>query len=194
MMIADPHDLDDFPDAAAARPLWLITLADLALLLVGFFVLMQAHRSTDRHAIADALRVTFGGKPPSQAPAPLPLAAAMVTGFASGSSVLPAAAPQILPWVNDVSRDPRVMLTITGSVDGGTDDVDAETGSSTLLAADRARAVAAMIARARPGVRIAITASETDGQHRRAVLVSLGFAGDRQPIAGRQSPAAAPQP
>ena len=39
----------DLLDPPPARPLWLWTLADLALLLVGFFVLVQA---TDRQALA----------------------------------------------------------------------------------------------------------------------------------------------
>ena len=53
------NDAFAFPDATAAKPLWLITLADLALLLVGFFVLVQA-TSLDRAALAKGLRAGPG--------------------------------------------------------------------------------------------------------------------------------------
>ncbi|WP_137788436.1 flagellar motor protein MotB [Sphingomonas sp. 3P27F8] len=44
---------DEFPARAPARPLWLMTLADLALLLVGFFVLLQANQTLDPHKLAE---------------------------------------------------------------------------------------------------------------------------------------------
>ena len=47
---------DALPDAPPARPLWLLTLADLALLLVGFFVLVQA---TDRQRPRQGLARRF---------------------------------------------------------------------------------------------------------------------------------------
>ena len=65
---------DALLDPPPARPLWLWTLADLALLLVGFFVLVQA---TDRQALAKGLREGFGGAVvDSVKPDPIPLAAA----------------------------------------------------------------------------------------------------------------------
>ena len=50
----------DYPDAPATRALWLVTLADLALLLVGFFVLLQANQHLDRKALARGMREGFG--------------------------------------------------------------------------------------------------------------------------------------
>ena len=81
----------DLLDPAPARPLWLWTLADLALLLVGFFVLIQA---TDRQALAKGLREGFGGVARTQTQAgvaaaadPIPLASA-AAGFARGSAAI----------------------------------------------------------------------------------------------------------
>ena len=42
----------DDPDDKPARPIWLITLADLALLLVGFFVFIQANNHLDGRKLA----------------------------------------------------------------------------------------------------------------------------------------------
>ena len=60
--------MTDFPEPSASRPLWLMTLADLALLLVGFLVLVQA-TSLDRDALAKVLREGFGV---TDAPMPVP--------------------------------------------------------------------------------------------------------------------------
>ncbi|WP_306286416.1 flagellar motor protein MotB, partial [Sphingomonas sp. Ant20] len=101
----------DYPEPQPGRPLWLITLADLALLLVGFFVLLQATQTaSDRplapRALAAGLREGFGS--PATAPADtarsrslaasapravakptaLPVAAAGMLDFAVGSAVL----------------------------------------------------------------------------------------------------------
>ncbi len=38
-------------DTAPGRPLWLTTLADISLLLVGFFVFLQAAQAVDRRAL-----------------------------------------------------------------------------------------------------------------------------------------------
>jgi hypothetical protein len=82
---------DEFPIEAPGRPIWLMTLADLALLLVGFFVLIQATQSVDRHALAKGIRAGFGAATPSAASAPDPMAVASnaVFGFAAGRAVLP---------------------------------------------------------------------------------------------------------
>ena len=165
----------DYPDAPASRPLWLVTLADLALLLVGFFVLLQANQGNDRAALARGLRAGFGVVTPN--PAPLPVAADGVFDFAPGSAALPSSAAAITRWASDAARDPRVMLTVTGFVDGTPADVDPATGSAALLAADRARAVAAALAGA-TRARIAIVTSQSPG--RRAALVTLAFAGERK--------------
>ncbi|HEX8421557.1 MAG TPA: flagellar motor protein MotB [Sphingomonas sp.] len=164
-----------YPDPPAGKPLWLVTLADLALLLVGFFVLLQANQGIDRSALARGLREGFGVVTPD--PAPLPVAADGVFDFAPGSAALPRSTGAIAQWASDAARDPRVMLTVTGFVDGTPADVDPATGSAALLAADRARAVAAAIAGA-THARIAITTSQTPG--RRAALVTLAFAGERK--------------
>ena len=85
--------MNDWPDTAAPRPLWLVTLADLALLLVGFFVLIQA--SEKPRAITDALRQSFGGAP---APAALPVMAAGLFDFAPGSATLPDSPATVIAW------------------------------------------------------------------------------------------------
>ncbi|WP_029936838.1 OmpA family protein, partial [Sphingomonas sp. UNC305MFCol5.2] len=160
---------DDLP----ARPIWLTTLADLALLLVGFFVLLQANQ-VDPNTLAAGFRAGFGIK--EQTPA-MPVDLAAVTGFAPGSARLPNGAAA-LAWARTAASDPRTRLRIIGEVDGSTEDVDPVTGSGPILAADRARAVAAMLVRAHAVApeRIAIVTAR--GQ-RRAVL-SLGYDGGRQ--------------
>jgi flagellar motor protein MotB len=165
---------------APARPLWLITFADLALLLLGFFVLIQATQRLDPAALAAGIRSGFGMQEvgaPAQTPA-MPVDLAVVDGFTPGSP-LPPEARNALAWAREAARDPRTQLRITGEVDGSAADVDPVTGSGPILAADRARAVAAMLVR-HGGVspnRIAISTSK--GTRRRAVL-SLGYDGGRQ--------------
>lgn len=177
---------DDFPALAAPRPIWLITLADLALLLVGFLVLVNASQRIDRHALARGFRQGFGAKeaPVSIVPPPPPMPVAAATGpdFAAGSAVpdtTSIGAPTgLIDWARSAGRDPRVLLTITGSVDGSAADVDPATGSAPLLAADRARAVAAALiaAHAVAPDRIAIATTTRTG--RRAVVATLAFAGE----------------
>ncbi|SFP95418.1 hypothetical protein [Sphingomonas rubra] len=158
-----------------SRPLWLVTLADLALLLVGFFVLLQVRG--DHRALAQALHARFGD--PASAEEAIPLAAERVAGFATGSATLPADPAQLRRWAAEQFRDPRVVLTVTGTVDGSAGDVDPLTRSGVLLAADRARAVAATIAPLSPSrVRVA-TATDPHAAMARAVTVTLGFAGER---------------
>lgn len=171
---------DGFPDSPAGRPAWLITLADLALLLVGFFVFLQASQHLDRQALARGLRGGFGA-PAEPAPIePMPVAAAALRGFARGSAVLPYAPAALTAWARNAARDPRVRLKITGQVDGTADDVDRDTGSGALLAADRARAVAAALLRAGAAApeRITIVNAAASRHGARGVLVTLGFAGE----------------
>ena len=163
--------MNDYPDIAPGRPLWLITLADLALLLVGFFVLLQATRHLDRAALAQGLRAGFDNAAP---PAPMPVAAAGISDFAPGSATISGATDTLVAWARDAARDPRVTLTVTGSVDGTTADVDPGTRSGTILAADRARAVATVIAAVAPG---RITIATIAGPSRRAAMVTLAFTG-----------------
>lgn len=173
-------------DEATARPIWLITLADLCLLLVGFFVFVQANQ-LDRRQLADAIRKGFDNAEASEPP--LPLDRAALRGFAAADATPPPMSAMI-GWVRQSAVDPRTIVTVTGSTAGG-NDRDPLTGSAPILASDRARAVAAALVRAGavPRDRIVIsTDAEAHGAH---VLLSIGFAGDRQSLAARQLPPAA---
>lgn len=163
----------DALDPAPARPLWLWTLADLALLLVGFFVLIQA---TDRKALAQGLHEGFGGKVESIAPQPdpIPVAAAAVP-FALGSAQMQTA-DGLADFAANSLKDPRVSLRVTGATDGSAGDVDPTSASASILAGDRARAVTAyLISRGAAADRIIIAGAATG---RRGVLVTMSFTGD----------------
>ncbi|MDB5677902.1 OmpA family protein [Sphingomonas bacterium] len=162
---------DALLDPPPARPLWLWTLADLALLLVGFFVLVQA---TDRQALAKGLREGFGGAVvDSVKPDPIPLAAAAVA-FAPGSAV-PQSPAALAEFATVNLHDPRASLRVSGGTMGQSD-VDPATGSADLLAADRARAVAAyLINHGIAADRLIIAAA---GTGRRNALVTVSFTGD----------------
>ncbi|CAN5429212.1 hypothetical protein BH09PSE4_BH09PSE4_20120 [soil metagenome] len=167
---------DDFPEAIPAKPVWLITLADLALLLVGFFVLIHATQSIDRKALAKGIRDGFG------APAlvdPMPVAAVAMFDFTPGSAELPASPDPIIAWARQALADPRVTIRISGSTEGSLSDVDADTGSAAILAADRARAVATVLARAEIKARDRITIVNASATARRGVILTQGFVGDR---------------
>ncbi|MDF7777531.1 flagellar motor protein MotB [Sphingomonas sp. AOB5] len=169
-MTADPFL--EFEDEAPARPVWLMTLADLSLLLVGFFVFLQANQQIGPRDLAAALRAGFTDKPHA-----MPVELALVGGFAPGSSEFQPS-PAALEWAREAARDPRTRLRIAGEVDGSPEDVDALTGSGAILAADRARAVAAWLVRsgaATPG-RIAIST----GVDQRRVVLTSGYDGGRQ--------------
>lgn len=159
--------MDDYPEIAA-RPIWLVTLADLALLLIGFFVLLQASQ-TDRGALAKGMRQGFG----AQEAAAIPVAAAGIADFATGSATINGDGAGLVAWARDAARDPRVTITVTGSTDDSAADVDTVTGSAAILAADRARAIAALIAPV-AGKRVAIATSTG----RRAAIMTLAFAGE----------------
>jgi flagellar motor protein MotB len=162
-------------DEPTERPLWLITLADLTLLLLGFFVLLQATQRLDPRALAAGIRAGFGAQ--EIVPVAMPVDVAVVDSFASGSA-LPLNSASALAWARSAARDPRTRLRITGEVDGSATDVDAATGSGPILAADRARAVAALLIRsgAVSPNRIEIA---TGAGHRRAML-TLSYDGGRQ--------------
>jgi flagellar motor protein MotB len=166
---------DDFPEDAPGRPAWLMTLADLALLLVGFFVFIQASQHLDQKALAKGIREGFGADRVTEEP--MPVAAAAMLNFAPGSATLPSSPAGLIAWSREATRDPRVTLKISGGSDGSPADVDAATGSAAVLAADRARAVAAELARAHavPQGRMAIVTAT--GGKGRSVIVTLGFAG-----------------
>jgi flagellar motor protein MotB len=159
---------------APGRPVWLTTLADLALLLVGFFVFLQASQAANPGALAAGFRAGFGVT--DKAPA-MPLEIATVAGFEPGSARL-ADTAAALEWARTAARDSRTRLRILGEVDGTAADVDQLTGSGPILAADRARAVATLLIRSGAVAPGRITISTGTGQ-RRAVL-TLGFDGGRQ--------------
>ncbi|WP_238560220.1 flagellar motor protein MotB [Sphingomonas sp. Mn802worker] len=168
-----PFD-EDFPPLSRSRPLWLITLADLALLLVGFFVLLEANRQLDPRVIARAVSAGLGVEPP-----PLAVAAQIVPGFERGSARVPVSVDALAAWARAELRDPRVALRVSGSTDGSTSDVDPASGSAALLATDRARAVAAALAAAGvPIERTQISNADAGTRPARHVLITLAFVGE----------------
>ena len=169
----------DLLDPTPSRPIWLWTLADLALLLVGFFVLVQA---TDRRLLAQSLNAGFGAASAatpslsaSPAPEAMPVASAATLDFQPGSAVLPASAGMLIDWARAAAADPRVTLRVVGTTDGTPVDVDASTASAPILANDRARAVAALLARAHIAPDRLVILNGAPG--RRAVTVMLSFTG-----------------
>lgn len=169
---------DDLPEIAPARPVWLMTLADLALLLVGFFVFVQASQHLDQRALAKGMRDGFGAHEIRTAE-PMAVTAGAVAGFASGSATLPQFSDGLIAWAREATRDRRMTLRIAGSVDGSAGDVDPLTHSGAVLAADRARAVASLllVAHAVPADRLTIVTAARAS--RRGVTVTTGFAGGR---------------
>ncbi|MDJ0276554.1 OmpA family protein [Sphingomonas sp. 2R-10] len=173
-------------DTAPGRPLWLTTLADISLLLVGFFVFLQAAQAVDRQALTAGIRAGFDAEP-----IPMTLERAMVDGFAPGSAALPGGTANTIDFVREAAADHRIAVTLTGGTDspGSDRDVDPATGSAAILATDRARAVAALLVR-EGAVTPAQIAFATPGTGGRGVHIDLGFAGDRQAVADRQAPVA----
>lgn len=160
----------DYPDAAPGKPLWLVTLADLALLLIGFLVLMQATQQIGGKALAKGMREGFGASETEDAP--IPLASAAMLDFAPGSAILPHAPAAVIAWAREALADPRVQLTVTGSTDGSAADIDRASGSASILAADRARALAAVLR----SDRVVITTTPRPG--RRAATLTLALVGE----------------
>lgn len=176
---------DDFFDPPGGRPVWLTTLADLSLLLLGFFVLLQATDTVGRRQLAAGLRAGFGvdraQAAQRQSKAPMPMETARVAGFAANSAEVQGDLVPLIGWAGAATHDPRVRITITGSAMAG------ERGAI-LLAYDRARAVAGRLvaAGAVPAERIEIAAAQPGSATRAEVTLTLGFAGERQPLAGAQ--------
>lgn len=158
--------LDDDP----RKPLWLMTLADLLLLLVGFFVFLQANQALTGKAIGDGMRDGFGIE---RVAPPMAVDVGTIGGFAPGSAVITTASRTTLHWAREATRDPRTIVTVVGQTDGSAADVDAATGSAAILAADRARGAAALLAGAVSPSRLRI---ET-GTGTRGALLHIGFAG-----------------
>ena len=174
--------------APAGRPLWLTTLADLGLLLVGFFVFLQATQH-DPERLAQGFRQGFDAPAAKAPPAPaMPVERAVLDGFAAGSAALPDS-DAVTAWVRTAARDARVTVRLAGAT-AGADDRDPATGSAQLLALDRARALAVHLV-ARGAVRADQISIAPAATGTRAVQLSLGFDGPRQGSAGRQPPLAA---
>ena len=181
MMTTTPFDMHDTP----ARPLWLMTLADLGLLLLGFFVFVQASQHLDPAQVSASIRQGFGVDAP---PAPeatritepaIAQELGSVDGFAPGSAAIAQDTRALLRWVKSATTDPRTQVRIAAGTDGSVSDVDPLTGSAALLAADRARAVAVALVSsgAIPPGRIEFAGGENAPRGRR-VLIAIGFAGD----------------
>ncbi|WP_343526581.1 flagellar motor protein MotB [Sphingomonas sp.] len=170
----------DYPAPTPSRPLWLVTLADLALLLIGFLVLVQAMGKDRRPALADSLRAEFGPAgltQPAPAPTPAPImpVAAAALHFAPGSAIPVAPDADLGRWAREALADPRVRLSITGATDGSPADVDPVSRSAIVLAADRARAAAALIG---PAAADRVILSTATAPGRRHALVTLVFSGE----------------
>jgi flagellar motor protein MotB len=152
-----------------ARPLWLITLADLSLLLVGFFVFLQAtsHKSRpERAAIQAGIREAFGGIGET----PLAVEANLISGFAPGSAALPRDTAAVAAWARSALADPRTRLIVTGYADGSS--VDRAHGSALVLAGLRAEAAAAALGGAIPSDRLRVGAAVAPGANRVTLSIS----------------------
>lgn len=142
-----------------SRPLWLITLADLSLLLVGFFVFLQ---STDRRsepqqsAISAGIREAFGGEPEARLAVD-----ANAVAFAPGSAVPPDLSA-IRLWATEAIADPRTRLVVTGYADPA---------ESMALAGARADAVLKALAQV-PADRLRVGAGLLPGARHVALTIS----------------------
>lgn len=151
------------------KPLWLITLADLSLLLVGFFVFLQAtsHKPRpEQEAIQAGIREAFGGV----GAAPLAVDANVLAGFAHGSAALPQDTAAIAGWARDALADPRTRLIVTGYADGSP--ADRVNGSALALAGLRAEAVVAALGAAIPPDRLRVAAATAPGARRVTLAIS----------------------
>lgn len=191
-MTVTPFDTQDAP----ARPLWLMTLADLGLLLLGFFVFVQASQHLDSAAVSASIREGFGigskAPEPDAPPATEPAMAqelGSVDGFASGSAEVAQETAALARWVKSATADPRTQVRIAAGTDGSPADVDPATGSAAVLAADRARAVAVALVEAGAIApdRIEFAGGE-DAPKARRVLIAIGFAGDAPQPTDRRMP------
>jgi flagellar motor protein MotB len=153
----------------SAKPLWLITLADLSLLLVGFFVFLQAtsHKpQPEQEAIQAGIRQAFGGV----GAAPLAVEANAITGFNSGSAALPRDRAAIAAWVTDALADQRTRLIVTGYADGSPG--DRANGSAMALAGRRAEAAAAALGGTVSPDRLRLAAAILPGARRVTLVIS----------------------
>ena len=97
------------------------------------------------------------------------VAAAAMLDFAPGSALLPQSPVGVIAWARAAASDPRVTLKVSGETDGTPADVDSATGSAAVLAADRARTLAAALAAAhvvQPGRFTIVNAPDHAGKGR----------------------------
>lgn len=191
-MTVTPFDTGE----GTGRPLWLMTLADLGLLLLGFFVFVQASQHLDPAAVSASIRQGFGVEAAQAEADPAPiLEPAMaqelgsVEGFAPGNATIAQETAALVRWVKSATADPRTQVRIAAGTDGSASDVDPVTGSAALLAADRARAVAVALVEggAIAPDRIEFAGGEAAPRGRR-VLIAIGFAGDASEPTQRRMP------
>lgn len=174
------------PGVRVQRSIWLMTLADLGLLLIGFFVFIQATSRFDertRAELAAGIRDAFAGSR-VVAPAPPPPIAVdvnIVSGFDVGSAGLSEIPGALIDWARASTVDPRTHLLVTGFADGSP--ADALDESALALAAARAGAVAArieasgIVSRDRIRVAAALAPGNRAGEasaRRVSVMVSFG--------------------
>ena len=95
--------------------------------------------------------------------------------FAPGSATPVDPDVLFVPWAHEALADPRVRLSVVGATDGSAADVDPVTHSAVVLAADRARAAAALIGPAAVD-RLILSTAAKPGQ--RIAMVTLVFAGE----------------
>lgn len=148
---------------------WLMTLADLSLLLVGFFVFMQAtaQKSQPKQAaISAGIREAFGG----EAEVRLAVEANVISGFALASASLPRDAGAVTIWARDALADPRTKLIVTGYADGSP--ADRSGGSALALAGQRADAVVAAFGKTVPAQRIHLAAAVAPNARRVTLVIS----------------------
>lgn len=107
------------------RSRWALSFADLSLLLLGFFVLMQAHRETGRQAAMAGLKTYFGGKAGTSGrdtqDADIPAA----TLFTAHEAMLtPAGRTRIVALAREATRDGRAVRIASRGLDRGANRFD----------------------------------------------------------------------
>ena len=151
-----------------------MTLADLALLLVGFFVLVQA---TDRQALAKGLREGFGGAVADSVqarPDPARRRRGRRSRPARPSRTRPRA---LIDFAAANLRDPRASLRVSGGTVGAGRCRSGDRQRRPARRRPRARIAAYLIGHGIAADRIIIAAA---GTGRRTALVTVSFTGDRQ--------------
>jgi flagellar motor protein MotB len=154
----------------SGRPIWLMTLADLSLLLVGFFVFLQAtaHKSESQQSeISAGIREAFGG----EAAVRLGVDANVIAGFAPGSAGLPKDLSALRQWAREALADPRTRLVVTGYADGSP--TDRSQGSALALAGLRAEAAAAALGVPIAPERLHLAAATAPGARRVTLTISF---------------------